>query len=100
MNQPRKFPEPQAYCNEQRPAIALNEIPEERSGQVRAIGYDPATSTLAVQFRRGEGAIYHYANVAPEVHEAFMAAESLGKFHGAHIKALPFKKYRAAEVSA
>lgn len=89
--------QPAPYCNEARPSIQLQQIATERSGQVKAIGYDEATRVLAVEFRHGCGALYCYANVAPEVHEAFMAAESLGKFHGAHIKALPFVKYHAED---
>lgn len=88
--QPKTFPEPQAYTDEARPPIAL--VPVE-SNQVKAIGYDPATKTLAVTFTRGQGAIYHYAGVEPETHAAFVGAESIGKFFGANIKALPFKKY-------
>ncbi|KAF1046372.1 MAG: hypothetical protein GAK35_01057 [Herbaspirillum frisingense] len=63
------------------------------SGQVQAIGYDADTKTLAVTFTRGS-AIYHYPNVEPELHEQFLAAESIGTFFGTHIKELPFKKYR------
>ncbi len=36
------------------------------SHQVKAIGYDGATRTLAVTFTRGAGAVYHYPNVAPQ----------------------------------
>lgn len=63
------------------------------SNQVGAVGYDPATKTLAVTFARGTGAIYHYPNCEPKLHADFMAAESKGKFFGAHVKALPFKKF-------
>mgnify|MGYP000361362185 FL=1 len=63
------------------------------SNQVGAVGYDPATQTLAVTFARGAGAIYHYPNVSPEVHAEFMAAESKGSFFGQHIKPLPFDKF-------
>jgi hypothetical protein len=96
----RLRPAPQPYCNEQRPPIVLNEIAEERSGQVRAIGYDEATRTLAVQFRRGEGAIYHYPNVPPDLHRDFINAESLGIFHSKFIKDMVFKKYRPEQQPA
>lgn len=69
------------------------------SSQVKAIGYDAATKTLAVTFNHGVGAIYQYPDVQPEVHAAFMASESFGSFFGKHIKSLPFKKF-AAEVAA
>lgn len=73
-----------------RPDIALFPV---ESNQVKAIGYDSATETLAMQFKHGVGAIYHYPGVIKELHEALMAAESIGKFFGQHIKPLPFTKY-------
>lgn len=68
------------------------------SSQVKAIGYDAATKTLAVTFAHGLGSIYHYPDVEPETHAAFVGAESIGSYFGKHIKNLPFKKYRAVEV--
>ena len=65
------------------------------SNQVKAIGYDAATQTLACTFTRGPGHIYHYPNVEPKVHADFMAAESKGTFFGQHIKPLAFDKFPA-----
>ncbi|MBT2326070.1 KTSC domain-containing protein [Variovorax paradoxus] len=70
------------------------------SNQVAAIGYDAATKTLAVTFTRGLGSIYQYPDVQPEVHAAFVGAESIGKFFGEHIKSLPFKKFKAPEPAS
>lgn len=92
MNTQRTFPEPQAFSVEQRPPIVLTPV---TSNQVKAIGYDESTKTLAVTFNRGPGSIYHYPNVEPETHAAFVNAESIGKFFGQHIKALPFVKFPA-----
>jgi len=64
-----------------------------QSNQVKAVGYDAATQTLAVTFTRGPGTVYQYPNVAPDLHKQFMEAESKGIFFGKHIKALPFKKF-------
>lgn len=86
----RKFPEPQAFTDKPRPAIQLHPV---QSSQVKAIGYDPATKTLAVQFTRGAGAVYHYQGVEPETHQAFIDAESIGNFFGRHIKPLAFEKF-------
>ena len=75
----KKFPEPQPFSNRERPPIALEPV---ESNQVGAIGYDEATKVLAVQFRRGARAIYHYPNVEPKLHSDFIAAEngvSLGR---------------------
>ncbi|NDZ11528.1 KTSC domain-containing protein [Variovorax sp. WS11] len=85
------------------PAAPFNDIAEYieipmtsvESHQVAAIGYDPESKTLAVTFTRGPGHIYQYPGVEPEVHAAFIAAESIGKYFGEHIKPLPFKKFPA-----
>lgn len=88
----REFKAPQAYSDQPRPPIQLVPVV---SNQVAAIGYDEATKTLAVQFTRGAAAFYHYPNVSKETHEAFMKAESIGKYFGANIQSLPFDKYPA-----
>lgn len=93
----RTFPETQAFSTQPRPPIDLWTV---NSSQVKAVGYDPVTQTLAVTFTRGSGAIYHYPNVSPELHVQFLAAESMGRFHGEHIKHLPFVKFPAEEVAA
>ncbi len=54
------------------------------SGSLSAVGYDPVTYTLAVQFK--SGAIYHYANVDSNTHQALMNAESKGSFFRLTIK--------------
>lgn len=87
---PKPFPAPQPVSEGERPPIALTPVV---SNQVGAIGYDPATKTLAVSFARGNGHIYHYPNVEPDTHAAFVSAESIGTFFGKHIKPLAFEKY-------
>ena len=71
------------------PTIALSPV---KSSQIESIGYDPATKTLACKFSRGAGHVYHYHDVTPEMHAKFLAAESIGKFFGQHIKPLKFTK--------
>lgn len=93
----RKFPEPQPYANHARPPIPLTPV---ESSQVHAIGYSAELKTLAVQFKHGARAIYHYPNCEPEFHARFMAAESIGKFFGQNVKHLPFEKFPAEEVAA
>lgn len=75
-----------------RPPIEMHSV---QSSQINCVGYDEATKTLAVQFRHGAKAFYHYPNVKPETYVAFMAAESKGVFFKEHIKALPFEKFPA-----
>ena len=91
---PKEYKAPQAFDDGEPLPIELTAV---NSSQVKAIGYDPATKTLACVFARGPGHVYQYPNVEPEQHAAFIGAESIGTHFGLHIKALPFKKYRAPE---
>lgn len=81
-----------------------NRIPlqDVESSQISAIGHDPETNTLAIQFKgwKGEvGATYHYANFPADDFAAFKAAESLGRHFGRYIK--PFAdKYPYTKVAA
>lgn len=91
------FPEPQPTTDQKRPQILLTNV---ESNQVGAIGYDVETKTLAVRFKRGAGAIYHYPGVSPETHADFLAGRlgedrepSIGTYFGKHIKPLPFTKF-------
>jgi hypothetical protein len=72
------------------PDISLSAV---KSSQVKEVGYDPATKTLAVTFAHGKGAVYHYPGVTQEAFDAFKGAESIGTHFGKHIKSLPFDKY-------
>lgn len=63
------------------------------SSQLKEIGYDAATQTLAIRFhaKKGPGSLYTYANVPPAVYDGFKAADadaeqSVGKYFGEHIK--------------
>lgn len=89
-----KYAAPQAFSEAPRPPITLSPV---TSNQVKAIGYDPATETLAVTFTRGAGAIYHYPGVTKELYAAFASAESIGRFFGQHIQPLPFEKFPAED---
>lgn len=44
-----------------------------RSDALRAVGYDPASRTLTVQF--ASGATYEYLDVAPDLHDAVRDAQ-------------------------
>ncbi|WP_017758189.1 KTSC domain-containing protein [Pseudacidovorax intermedius] len=89
---PRPFTAPAPVSDKPYVEILMAQV---RSNQIACIGYDASTKTLAVQFSRNLDHVYHYPNVEPETHEAFMAAESKGKFFGEHIKPLPFDKFSA-----
>lgn len=62
------------------PSIALSPV---KSSQILALGHDPATNTLAVQFKNGT---YHYKNVDAQGFEAFSKAKSIGSHFAQHIK--------------
>lgn len=83
---------PAAFSDEPYREIPMAQVD---SSQVACIGHCPDTNTLAVQFKHGAGAIYHYGNISPEQHLAFLNSESIGKHFGQHIKNLPFKKFPA-----
>jgi hypothetical protein len=90
---------PAASFNDPAERLNIPLIPVE-SGQVKAIGYDATTKTLAVTFTRGPGTEYQYLNVEPETHAAFISAESIGTYFGKHIKPLHFKKFEPAPIAA
>ncbi|WP_109477664.1 KTSC domain-containing protein [Paraburkholderia sp. C35] len=69
-----------------RAPIALSTV---ESSQIHAIGHDPATNTLAVQFKDkegGPGSLYHYSNFDAEEFEHFKGAESIGSHFYKNIK--------------
>lgn len=67
------------------PAIPMNKV---ESSQIHAIGHNPATNTLSIQFKSksGEGSVYHYSNFTAADFDAFEKAESVGSHFGKHIK--------------
>lgn len=44
------------------------------SSRIRAVGYDPKSRTLEVEF--SDGRVMAYDGVSPEIHRQFMAAPS------------------------
>lgn len=65
-----------------------------RSSNVSSVGYDPATSTLEVEFHGGR--IYQYANV-PERHFSALTSGvgSVGSYFNRYVKnSYPFRRSR------
>lgn len=54
------------------------------SSNIRSIGYDPASSTLEVEFNNG--AVYQYAGVPQAEYDGLMRASSHGTYLNANIK--------------
>jgi len=67
--------------------ISITMTPVE-SSQIAAIGHDTANSTLAIQFKRGEGLgnTYYYQNFGAEKFAELQAAPSVGSHFYKHIK--------------
>jgi hypothetical protein len=63
------------------------------SSNVRAVGYDPVTFTLVIEFANGRS--YEYGGVHQTTYHALMSAESVGKYFMREIRG----KYPEAEVS-
>lgn len=55
-----------------------------QSSNVKAIGYDPITSQLRVEFNNG--GVYNYEDVPAETYRGLMASHSKGAFLAANIK--------------
>ena len=54
------------------------------STNVAAVGYDPKTQTLEVEFL--SGSVYQYYGVPDHLHDNMMRAASKGKYLNAYIK--------------
>ncbi len=80
----------------------MNHIPltPVESSTIKAVGYDPASKTLAVQFiARGKTppppSVYHYPGIEQKFYDELQKAESKGKFIIANVTKpkLPFTKH-------
>lgn len=64
--------------------ININMEPVE-SSNIKAIGYDPDSQTLHVEFK--SGGKYEYSDVSAEEHQKFIGAPSVGSHFAKHIRA-------------
>ncbi len=64
------------------------------SSDIVSIGYDAKEQVLEIEFK--EDRIYQYLDVAPDVYERFMRADSYGEFFFAHIN----KHYRYKRINS
>lgn len=55
-----------------------------RSGNIKSVGYDPATRVMEVEFL--SGGVYQHSDVQPEQLDAFLKSDSLGKFYNSHFR--------------
>lgn len=54
------------------------------SSNIKAVGYDPSTNVLEVEF--SSGTIYQYADVPAQVYKDLMEAESVGRYFAANVR--------------
>ena len=73
--------------------ITMNRVPVS-SSNLRAIGYDPDSCTLEIEFLNG--GLYRYSGVPVSVHASLMSASSHGSYFDANIKkgGYPYTKLR------
>lgn len=62
------------------------------SSNIAAVGYDPNTMTLEVEFT--SGSVYQYFDIPEAVFQELMSAASIGTFLNRHIKG----SYRYAPI--
>ena len=55
-----------------------------KSSNLKAVGYDPASKMLHVEFH--SGSTFAYPGVEPEQHSAMMESSSIGSHFHTHIK--------------
>lgn len=53
------------------------------SSNLRAVGYDPVTETLRIEFHNGT---YDYYNVPEHIYRGLLNATSKGQYHHLYIK--------------
>ena len=66
------------------------------SSNIAAVGWDPRTMILEVEFHHG--GVYHYLEVPKSEYGDFIHADSIGKYFHKHIR--PTYSYRKAEEEA
>lgn len=76
--------------------MSIELLPISNSSQIKGIGYDADSKTLAIQFNKGAAA-YHYTDVPQEAYDALLAAESKGSHFGQHIRGKYQHTLQAAE---
>lgn len=55
-----------------------------KSSNVSAVGYDPSTQTMEIEFK--DGSVYHYHGVSSATHSDLISAKSIGKYVHANVK--------------
>ena len=59
------------------------------SSNLRAVGYNPATQELTIEFYSG---VYTYSGVPQQIFDGLLSASSKGSYHHQHIKQYPYRR--------
>ncbi len=70
--------------------MKMNDV--DGSTAIAAVGHDPETNTLHVQFHSGR--TYAYPDVSTEAHSQFLDADSMGSHFAKHIRPLGGKEVK------
>lgn len=62
-----------------------------KSSNIKAIGYNPTTRTLTIEFN--SGSTYDYHDIGQEEHDALIGAESIGSHFHKHVRPKKFTKH-------
>ena len=57
------------------------------SSNIKAVGYDPSTRVMRVEFHHGGS--YEHRDVGPAEHEALISASSVGSHYHRHFRSAP-----------
>lgn len=74
-----------ARSHPDRRSLKTVELVPVHSSNLAAVGYDPATGEMQIQFRR-RGRLYSYADVPPDVHDALINAGSKGGYFNYRVR--------------
>ncbi len=62
----------------------MDDLTPVTSSSINAIGYDPETQALHVEFSSGQR--YEYPGITPETHQTLLNAPSVGAHFSKHIR--------------
>ena len=77
--------------------MPVNRHLEIESANIKAIGYDLATSTLEVIFKTTPSEVYRYSNVPARTYLELMNAESVGSYFMKSVRPV-FKHFEKVEA--
>lgn len=77
-------------------AQKVPKTPLQKSSNIKAVGYDPGSQTLIIEYHKGRS--YAYQGVTPDMHSNIFASESPGKYLHENVIGKP--QFRQQEITA